>query len=59
VIVAPSSNPLEDPSIAGYYGLILKATGNPEKARVYFDRAGRAKLLPEEKKLFDRARAGA
>src|ERR1039457_7102545 len=24
---------LEDPSIAGYYGLILKATGNPDKAR--------------------------
>jgi tetratricopeptide (TPR) repeat protein len=50
---------LEDPSIAGYYGLILKATGNPEKARVYFDRAARAKLLPEEKKLFDRAKTGA
>jgi Flp pilus assembly protein TadD/Holliday junction resolvase-like predicted endonuclease len=50
---------LEDPSIAGYYGLILNATGNPDKARVYLEWASRAKLLPEEKKLFDRAKAGA
>ena len=50
---------LEDPSIAGYYGLILKATGNPDKARVYLQWASKAKLLPEEKKLFDSAKAGA
>jgi hypothetical protein len=49
---------LEDPSLAGYYGLILKATGSP-KARVYLDWASKAKLLPEERKLFDQAKAGA
>jgi hypothetical protein len=49
---------LEDPSIAGYYGLILKATGNPGKAKVYLQWASKTKLLPEEKKLFDRAKAG-
>jgi hypothetical protein len=50
---------LEEPSIAGYYGLILKATGNPAKAKVYLDWASKAKMLPEEKKLFDRAKTGA
>jgi predicted Zn-dependent protease len=49
---------LENPSIAGYYGLILQATGSHEKARLYFQRASKARLLPEEQKLFDRARAG-
>jgi predicted Zn-dependent protease len=48
---------LDDPSIAGYYGLILKATGDPAKARSYLDWSSRGKLLPEEKKLFDSARA--
>ena len=49
---------LEDPSIAGYYGLILKATGNPAKAKAYLDWASKATMLPEEKQLFSRARAG-
>jgi predicted Zn-dependent protease len=49
---------LEDPSIAGYYGLILKATGSPAKAKVYLQWASKARLLPEEQKLFDRAKAG-
>jgi Flp pilus assembly protein TadD len=49
---------LENPSIAGYYGLILKATGNPTKAKAYLELTGKAPLLPEEKKLFDRAKAG-
>jgi hypothetical protein len=51
---------LEDRSIAGYYGLILKATGDSDKAKIYLQWALKAKImLPEEKKLFDRARAGA
>jgi tetratricopeptide (TPR) repeat protein len=50
---------LEKPSIAGYYGLILRATGNAEKARAYLGWASKARVLPEEQKLFDRARAGA
>jgi Flp pilus assembly protein TadD len=50
---------LNKPSIAGYYGIILKASGDPEKAKVYLNWASRAQMLPEEKKLFERARAGA
>ncbi|NOS71962.1 MAG: hypothetical protein HOP33_18800 [Verrucomicrobia bacterium] len=47
---------LEDPSTAGYYGLILKATGNRAKARTYL--ASSASMLPEEKKLFEAAKVG-
>jgi Flp pilus assembly protein TadD len=49
---------LEKPSNAGYYGLILKANGDRAKARAYLEWASKAQLLPEEKKLFDRAKAG-
>lgn len=49
---------LEDPSIAGYYGLILKASGHKEKVGSYLDRGLKARLLPEERKLFEKARAG-
>jgi len=49
---------LELPAIAGYYGLVLKATGNKEKARIYLNWASKGSMLPEEKKLFDQARAG-
>ncbi len=49
---------LENPSIAGYYGLVLQATGNKSKARKYLDLTAKAKLLPEERTLMERARAG-
>jgi Flp pilus assembly protein TadD len=49
---------LEDPSIAGYYGLILKANGNKSKAAAYLGWATKAAMLPEERKLMDQARAG-
>jgi predicted Zn-dependent protease len=49
---------LKSPSIAGYYGLILKATGNREGARAYLDWSAKAHLLPEEKKMFSQAKAG-
>jgi len=49
---------LQDPSIAGYYGLILKATGDRARARAYLDWTSKVHLLPEEKKLFDKAKAG-
>ena len=49
---------LQDPSIAGYYGLILKATGDRARARAYLDWTVKVRLLPEEKKLFDNAKAG-
>jgi tetratricopeptide (TPR) repeat protein len=49
---------LQKPSIAAYYGLVLKATGNAAKAKQCFDLAAKAKLLPEEQKLIDNARGG-
>lgn len=49
---------LAKPSIAGYYALILQATGDKEKAKAYFSWAFKAPLLPEEKKLFEKARSG-
>jgi tetratricopeptide (TPR) repeat protein len=49
---------LEKPSIAGYYGLILKASGSSAKAGTYFDYAFKTPLLPEERKLFEKAKAG-
>jgi tetratricopeptide (TPR) repeat protein len=49
---------LENPAIAGYYGLVLKAIGNPSKARSYLDWAFKAPMLPEERNLFEKARAG-
>jgi Flp pilus assembly protein TadD len=49
---------LENPSIAGYYGLILKATGNRAKAKPYLEWAFKSPLLPEERKLFEKAKAG-
>jgi tetratricopeptide (TPR) repeat protein len=49
---------LENPSIAGYYGLILKATGNGAKAKPYLEWAFKSPLLPEERKLFEKAKAG-
>jgi len=50
---------LEDPSISGYYGIILQAVGNREKAGKYLALSSKAKLLPEERKLIDQAKAGA
>ncbi len=47
---------LEDPRIAGYYGLVLKATGDTANARIYLDWAFKNPMLPEERKLFERAK---
>ncbi len=49
---------LEQPSNAGYYGLVLKASGNKLKARTYLNWAFNGPLLPEERKLFEQAKAG-
>ena len=49
---------LERPSIAGYYGLILKATGGGAKAKIYLEKATKAALLREEQELFAQAKAG-
>jgi predicted Zn-dependent protease len=47
---------LEDPGIAGYYAMVLQATGNRAKAKKYFDLTAKARLLPEERKLIDQAK---
>jgi predicted Zn-dependent protease len=49
---------LQLPAIAGYYGLVLKATGNTAKAKPYLEWAFKSPLLPEERKLFEKAKAG-
>ena len=49
---------LQSPSIAGYCGLILKANGNKAEANDYLNLAFKSQLLPEEKALFDQAKAG-
>jgi len=49
---------LERPATAGYYGIILKATGDGAKARIYLEKASKAVVLPEERKLFAQAKAG-
>jgi tetratricopeptide (TPR) repeat protein len=46
---------LEKPGTAGYYGLILNAAGNSDKARKYLVIAAKARLLPEEQKLVEKA----
>jgi predicted Zn-dependent protease len=50
-----SPQALNDPGIAGYYGLILKATGDNAKAQSYLNWTTKAQLLPEERKLFEQA----
>ena len=50
-----SQDQLRDPSVAVYYGLILAAVGQNEKAREYLGRATQANLLPEEKALVTKA----
>lgn len=52
-----SPQDLNNPSIAGYYGLILKANGHPSEAKAYLNRAFSAHLLPEEQALFQQALA--
>jgi tetratricopeptide (TPR) repeat protein len=52
------STELEKPSMAGYYGVILKAVGEREAASRYLGRATNSIALPEERKLFEGARAG-
>ncbi len=46
---------LATPAIAGYYGIVLKATGAGEKAKSYLNLAVKATLLPEEQALFQQA----
>jgi Flp pilus assembly protein TadD len=50
---------LQEPSIAAYYGIVLAAAGEKEKAREYLARGATAFLLPEEKALVARAETAA
>jgi predicted Zn-dependent protease len=53
-----SPQDLSNPSIAGYYGIILKANSNDAKAQPYLNWASKGPMLPEERKLFERAKSG-
>ena len=46
---------LQAPSIAAYYGIILAAAGQKEKAQEYLKRGAQTFLLPEEKALVAKA----
>jgi hypothetical protein len=46
---------LRDPSVAMYYGVVLAAAGQKEKACNYLQHAAEAHLLPEEKALVAKA----
>ena len=46
---------LQAPSIAAYYGMILAAAGQKEKAREYLQRGTATFLLPEERALIAKA----
>ncbi|MDQ6809300.1 MAG: hypothetical protein M3Z64_07730 [Verrucomicrobiota bacterium] len=48
---------LERPSISAYYGIVLVAAGEKEKARQYLERGKKAFLLPEERALLEKAEA--
>jgi hypothetical protein len=50
---------LQEPSIAAYYGIVLAAAGEKEKARDYLARGAKAFLLPEEKALLAKAEVAA
>lgn len=50
-----SEDQLHEPSVAAYYGIVLAAAGQKEKAREYLRRAAEIDLLPEEKALVAKA----
>lgn len=47
---------LHQPEIAAYYGIILAAAGDHARAGEFLDLGEKAKLLPEEKALLEKAR---
>jgi Flp pilus assembly protein TadD len=48
---------LEEPAVAFYYALVLQAAGQAAQAKKYLESADRARLLPEERKLLQQAKA--
>ena len=49
---------LENTSVMGYYGFLLAAAGQKEKARQHLARAEQVPMLPEESNLFANALKG-
>ena len=49
---------LQAPPIAAYYGIVLAAAAQQDKAKDYLERGAKAFLLPEEKSLLAKAAAG-
>ncbi len=47
---------LQQPAVSAYYGIFLAGTGDVGKARHYLELGEKARLLPEEKALFDQAK---
>lgn len=47
---------LEQPAVSAYYGILLVAAGEMEKARHFLKQGEKAQLLPEEKTLLDQAK---
>jgi cytochrome c-type biogenesis protein CcmH/NrfG len=47
---------LHDPPIALYYGIIMAAVGDNDRAAEFLEVGQKASLLPEEKALFEKAR---
>jgi len=51
-----SPEQLRQPEIAAYYGIILAAAGDQTRAAEFLDIGEKAKLLPQEKELVEKAR---
>jgi len=51
-----SPEQLRQPEIAAYYGIILAAAGDQTRAAEFLDIGEKAKLLPPEKELVEKAR---
>jgi len=47
---------LGDPSVASYYGALLAAAGQEDKAKAFLAKADAAQILPEEKEIVEEAR---
>jgi hypothetical protein len=56
VLEALKPDQLEVPSVAAYYGVLLAANDEPEKAAKYLELAEKGQLLPEEKALLAEAK---
>jgi cytochrome c-type biogenesis protein CcmH/NrfG len=56
ILEALTTEQLHTPEIAAYYGVILAAAGEQTRAPEFLDLGEKAKLLPQEKALIEKAR---